>query len=220
MMAMYKPFLGAAVLVFLCVGGSYAACAEERIVLRGNKALQLCQELGEILSLPENKGYITADRNWEKIEKFRKKLFYIPEDRKNFSTNLKWSPSSEDELKEHAPDRYSKLVNSSTVALPKMHVTKKALDVANINDPRVIYRVSIDGYSHYKFYMEERDNDPVSRNFNETAGGSREIFYYKGRVYFSNAGTHYLRMWISEPTYIKSIHELGLIQVCSFGVEK
>jgi hypothetical protein len=192
-----------------------AAMAQEKIVMKKLKSLQLCRDVHKILQMSENKGYFTKGLTKEDAIKAKNahELFYIPSDMKDFK-QIKWQPSSLEELKKIAPERVE-FYEKQGASIEK--VEKAILAIANNSDKRTVYfALARRGQASSRFLvMDNTINDSLSKTFNDANLGSVNPFYYQGRVYIAYSSVP-SSIIIDEPFYLTNLKTFGQTSICYF----
>ena len=178
-------------LAFVFLFLAQPAFAENKPIFKYGKQYELCQEIYEILHLPENKDYMKRPSPKGYSYPFIKPSpFYVPDSYKNFRY-VKWEEATEEDFKEALPRTYGRLINfiEHEKQDPKSDITfkgvkKTEIDVYHRGTTDVIYKV--DAGDYIRSYMTDDESDPsfLSRFFNDN--GSHSIpFYYKGRIFMA-----------------------------------
>lgn len=175
---------------------------------------ELCQDVLNILKLPENKDYI---KTWYK--QFPRPLFYIPLENTKFK-QLGWDNSSIEEFKNALPDKYENLVsyfkNNPDKNYAFYSVKKTMLDLYRDGHMDTLYKAHF-GNNEYRIFTDTAKEWLGGEQFFDDEIAGYPMFFYREGGYVL-----YIRdmknIYISMPYAISGFYPI--IDVCKIKLEK
>jgi len=199
--------------------------ARDEIIMVKAPWFELCQEVHEILQLPENNDYI-KHYTMEELKQLKagdhprgvRELFYIPDKYSNFSLP-NWTPVDEEDVKVAIPEAYQRNIvqKHSATDGEENNVSfdsyKALINIDHTGEKETIYKLKfhLEFYDVSGFFSDEKNSD--YKQINKVLSGEK-LFFYKGRIYGAFVGLSSIS--INEPARLSSLNDFYKMNVCYF----